>query len=69
MDKRVKKELGGPPAVTWLSTMGLCEGGGRKRDLSLRIKEMPVIPKTKESAKQKSQSDACFDRENGESIS
>lgn len=54
--KRVKKDLGGPPAVTWLSTMGLCEVGGRKRDCSLRIKEMPVIPKTKESAKQKSQS-------------
>lgn len=45
------------------------EGGRKKKDWSLRIKQMSVIPKTKECIKQKSQCDACFDRKNGESIS
>lgn len=50
------------------SVMGLCGAGERKRGRGLRTKQMSVIPKTKESAKQLSQCDACFNRENGDSV-
>lgn len=49
--------------------MGLRGGGGRNRDWGLRTKQMSVIPKPKESIKQKNECNSCFDRESGESVS
>lgn len=57
----VLQQLHGCDGTVW--------GRGRKRDWGLRTKQMSVIPKPKESIKQKNECNACFDRESGESVS